>query len=381
MLNLGTVDQFTDLMTVIDPQVLVAGTAVKLGVNKARFFHSMLPLDFGINGDVFDVNGRTITQRVATLGADIDNAVTVITVGASDVVKVGDVLLIGTEKLVVESVSGTNVTVFARGAGGTTPAPHTSGDKINIVSSAIRDADLRNVKSISETTQTLVNYAQLFTEAIDMTKMGKMMKSGGGKINPDDIEQLLIQEALQRLIGVLGWTAINGTKDGSGPRLTSGLLEQLSGGTGFLQTTPLDASGAVFSEDILKGGIELASTYGSPDTILVSPANKEIINGFDLVSSNVDVTRPAGSTQGGRFVETYVYEGVTLNLMVDADMPDTDVVVTPIENCQKAWVRDDVLRVEVEPSLSSRETRKTLQGSMGFGIKNPVEACRIKNIG
>lgn len=378
-LILGTVDQFTDPLSVIDPQVMVAATAVKLGANKARFYQAMAPLEFGINGDKFDVNGRTFTKRVATLAADIDNAILTLTVQAGDVLNVGDVLLIGTERLVVATVAGTTVTVFARGAGGTTPAPHTTGDKIEIVSTAIRDVDLKNMSTISETTKTFENYAQLFAESIDMTKMGQMMKSGGGKISPDDIEQLLIQEALTRLMGALGWTAINGKKDGSGPRLTGGLLQQLDG-TG-LQTTPIDATGNAFNETLFKAAIEQSATYGSPDTAIVSPANKEIINGFDLTSTNVDVTRPASSTQAGHFVDTYVYEGLTINIMVDSDMPDNSVVITPIANCQKAWVRDDVLRVEDEPSLSSRETKKSLQGSLGFGIKNPVEACLLHNLG
>ena len=378
-LFLGTVDQFTDALSTIDPQVLVAAQAVNLGVNKARLFQAMVPIQFGISGDVFDVNGRTITKRTATLAADINDTVTALTVQADDIVAVGDVIVLGTERMVVQSVSGTTVNVFARGAAGTTAAAHTAGDSISIVSKSIGDVDLKNQKAISETTETFENYAQLFSEVLDMTKMAKMMKSGGGKINPDDIEQVLIQEALVRLGGVLGWTAINGLKDSNHPRLTAGILQQLDGTN--LQTTPINAQGSALTEALLKSAIEQSASYGAPDVIIVSPKNKGIVNNFDLASGNVDVTKDVSSTQGGNFVETYVYEGITLNIMVDQDMPDSDVVVAPLANLQKAWVRDDTLKVVDEPVLSSREIRKSLAGSLGFAVKNPIESCRLYNIG
>lgn len=59
-----------------------------------------------------------------------------------------------------------------------------------------------------------------------------------------------------------------------------------------------------------------------------------------------------------------------LNLRVDADMPDGKIACVNQGKCKKGWLANDGLRMVDEPSASSRESRKSLQGSLGFIIED-----------
>jgi hypothetical protein len=51
-------------------------------------------------------------------------------------------------------------------------------------------------------------------------------------------------------------------------------------------------------------------------------------------------------------------------------MPAGSIAIVNQAKCKKGWLSDDGLRLADEPSLSSREMRKSLQGSVGFLIED-----------
>jgi len=380
MFEIGTVTEFSDVNSIMDPQILIAAKAVKIPYNVGAVYQMMRAPMAPIANDKFDVYGRSVTSQLGVLGADISNAVLNINIADTKGVIVGAVLKIEDELVVVKSVdSATNVTLFARGAGGTTPAPHTTGVKWDVTSYAGRDVDLKNVGTISEQSEVFENYAQLFQEAIDYTFRAKQLTRQG--LSPEQIDAILTNEALIRVIKKLSRTALNGLKDAGSvgtPHMTAGIYQQFLDTN--LPTNNLDA-GAVFDEDILKAGIENAFVNGSPDVIIVSPKNKGIANAFNLASTNVDVTTPLNNTTAGGFIDTYVYEGRVLRFVTDADAADDKIVIADSNNLVKGWMLGDALRVMEETPLSSREMRKSIQGSIGFAVENPLEGACIYNIG
>lgn len=51
-------------------------------------------------------------------------------------------------------------------------------------------------------------------------------------------------------------------------------------------------------------------------------------------------------------------------------MPVDKIAVVNQAKCKKGWLSNDGLRLVDEPALSSREHRKSLQGSIGFLIED-----------
>jgi hypothetical protein len=380
MFNVGTVTQFDDVNSLMDPQILIAAKAISLGMNKGAVYQLMnAPLVPLANGR-FEVAGRTLTAQKGSLSAAINDAVTNVALNSTAGVIVGAVLKIEDELMVVKSVnSATEVTVYSRGAGGTTAAPHSTGVAWEVTSYANLETDIQNIDAISENTEVFENYAQLFVEPIEYTRCAQLARQG---LEPAQIDAILIQEALARVLGKVSYTALNGLKDAgnkSNPRMTAGVYQQFLNTS--LPTLNFDATGNTFDENILKQGIENAATYGDPNVIIVSSKTKGIINGFDRTSTAVDVTRPAGSTIAGNYVETYIYEGKALQIVVDADAADDKVVIANQANLKKGWCLGETLQVVDEPALSSRVQRKTIQGVIGFAVENPIEGSCIYNIG
>ena len=292
------------------------------------------------------------------------------------------VIQIGDELMIIKSVdnAANTVDVYARGAGGTTAAAHSSGDVYKVNGIAGRDVDLKNIEAISEQTNVYENYTQLFLEALDYTYMAKVLARQG--LSEERIEAVLLNEALVRVAEGLGRTAIVGRKQSGSPRMTAGLIHQLSDTTGGRVVLTANGGGNPFDEDMLKGALDTVFNKGIADTIVLNPSNKAKASNFNLAATNVNVRADIANTQAGSFIETYVYEGQTLTFLVDQDMPADKISVVNLADCEKGWLSDDALRVTDEPAASSREIRKAIQGSIGFAINNVgYNHVLIENIG
>lgn len=384
--SLGQVTDFDDPNTILTPSIMATAKAVNLPKNKGVFYQLMRAPRQAISQKKFQLNGRTVTGMSGVVGDGAatgwDNSATTglaMTVGAMNVVTIGSVIKVESEVVVVSAVdrSANTIDVFARGMGGTTAAAHADTTAFSVVGFAGRDVDLKNVESRSESTFEYINYAQTVFETIDYVQSEAL--TGRKGLDSVNLIPVLREEAMKRVARVLSTSAINGYKHAGSksiPYLSAGLLSQLSDdASGTRPLNRYNANGAL-TEAKLKAALKDTFDKGNPDTILTSPTNKEVFNNF--VASRVveRADRIAGST-----VMQYEYEGALLDIVVDADIPDTNVPIVTLDRCQKGFLEGDVIRYQDEPKVSSREHRESLQGSIGFIIEGVgYDHCDIYGI-
>jgi hypothetical protein len=370
---IGTVTEFDDPIAVHDPDVLAAAKAVRLGAQKGVFWNMMRSPLAAITQKTFEIYGRNFTSQVGTVGNGTTgwdgSAVTglLMNAAAAGVLKVGSVVKVESEVVVVKSVNRTanTIDVWKRGHGGTSPAAHANGAAFAVIGHAGNDTDLKNVESFAEATHKYVNYCQTIFETLDYTKMEQLLGRRG--LSAQQV-MILKEEAMNRVAFMLPIVAINGVKEAGAaavPSTTAGLLAQLSDTSGG--TRPVlryNANGAAFTEDMLKAALEDVFEVGNPDTILCCQKYKNIMNGFNQAFIN---TQRADRTAGYN-IRQYEFEGRVLDVVVDVDMPVGRVEIVTKAQCQKGWLEGDLLRYVTEPPQSSRELRDSLQGTLGIII-------------
>lgn len=374
--NFGQFNEFGDSVTKGDPVIEAVAKAIELGPYTGRFYQSMGAPAETLTQREFDVYKRTKTSRDGTIDADWDND-DVEGLGVSDDfakgITVGHVLDIEGEIVVVKSVNRTNgtIAVYARGDGSTTAAAHTSGAAVKVRGFAGSDTDLKNVESISESTGTWRNYCQTIFETIDWTKLAELERKG---INTANMVQTLVREAEIRVAEMLAKMAIYGVKnqatDGTKRFMSAGLLQQL-GDTTNRGAYTYNVNGAL-TEAKLKAALKyLFDRGGNATTIWCSPTQKPWLDAF--IGAMPAVTIVSGKedhTAGGIYADRYNYQGKVLNIDVDADLPDGKLAIVNAAKCKKGWLENDGLRLVDEPAASSREKRRSLQGSVGFLIED-----------
>lgn len=372
----GQFNEFSDSVTIGDPVVEAVARAIQLGPFAGKFYGAMGAPAATLSQKEFKIYSRTKTSRNGSIDAAWDADDTTELGVSDDALKgltVGHVLDVGGEVVIVSAVqrnAGT-VSVHKRGDGGTTAAAHTSGATFEVIGFAGNDTDLKNVESMSEATGSWTNYVQTVFETIEWTKHAELVRQG---LSASNATALLIQEAEIRIAELLSKMAIRGVKaqaTSSGGRfMSAGLLAQLNDSANRGART-YNVNGAL-TETKFKAALKaLFDNGGSASTIWVSPTVKGYINAFIGADSSVLLTDGKGNhTAGGVYVDSYNYEGALLSVRVDSDMPNDRIAIVNQSKCKKGWLANDGLRLLDEPASSSREMRKSLQGSIGFLIED-----------
>lgn len=377
--NFGTVTEFDDSNSIHDPVVQAAAKAITLPRFKGVFFQSMGAPQAPIISKDFDIYSRTKSTRNGVIG---DGAATgwdassttdlAMSAAAIKGLTVGHVLKVEDEVVQVKSVdrSANTIDVKGRGLGGTTAAAHADQTAFKVIGFAGLDSDLKNVESISESTLKYTNYVQTVFELLDWEKGAELARKG---LAAENIVAILRQEATYRVAELLSLMAIHGYKQVGSTGvswMSAGLLAQLADtASGSRPVLSYNAAGAL-TEDKLKAALEEVFLVGSPSQILCSFKNKQTINGFITGNSAVQVTTDIKNKIAGLDrVDYYDFEGMLLEVKVDADMPDDKIAIITPGQCRKGWLKDDTLKNVTEPSASSREKRESIQGSVGFVIE------------
>jgi len=210
---------------------------------------------------------------------------------------------------------------------------------------------------------------QTVAEPIDYTK--------GGTLNPRkglaaSTMATLEAEAMARLAKGVSSTSILGLKQkkiGTTPGMTAGLIQQLSDDRDGRLILALAVDGN-FTEASLKAALRILTQTGTPTDIYLSSNNKDTANDFNGSSEAVTVNTDKSNTQAGMYVDTYNYEGLVLNIKIDADMPDDAICIVNINKCKKGPKAGDAIEYHDEGSKSSREDRKSFNGSYGIAIED-----------
>jgi len=375
-IELGMISQYGDPVSKAQPDIVALAAAVEPTFNKGAFWQACGAPVTPLNTVEFVSYSRSKTTKTGTVGAwnDTDTTGLEILTGIKGIL-VKQVMKIENEWVQIKSVSVTNATagtgtisVFSRGTAGTAAATHASGSAFELKMSALNDKDLKDVSSFNEVTGKYENYAQFHAEIIEYTKRYEDLKRDG--LSAAQATTLLKEEKFISWFELAAENAIQGRKqvgaeNGDG-YMTAGLIYQLKDTAGVGGSRPVithDASGA-FTETVLREALAKVVKTGNPDTIWLSNANQEIANSF---SSTRSTNRT--DTQAGSYIDEYLYNGRVLKIKVDADMPDTDIAIVTSSKCMKRWVVADQLKFNDEPSLSSREKRESLTGSVGIDIQ------------
>jgi len=376
----GQFDYFSDPVTIKDPTIMAVAKAIQPGPYCGVLFQAMSAPEIALKTKEFDIYSRSDNLRDGVLGASSwdNDDVTGLSVSASAAksLTVGHVLKIEDEYVIVKSVDRENntIAVWSRGAGGTTAAAHDAATPFKVVSYAGADVDLKNVTGVYNQTSVYHNYIHTVFEVMDWAKHAALVGKG---LSDANATITVFSETMTNLSRILARSAIYGRKQkatSSSERwMSAGLLQQLTDtNSGARTVLQYNASGPISDAKIKAALKEVFDRGGQPDTILCSTTNKAFLNNL-LGACNIQEIMTSDRNQhtaGGIYVNAYDYEGHKLNIMVDQDIPDDMIPIVRIGSCKKQWLVDDGLTVKDEPGKSSREFRKSFQGSLGYIVEN-----------
>ncbi len=306
------------------------------------------------------------------------------TAAAVGILTVGDVLKVADEIVIVSSVdrSANTIDVVARGHGSTSGAAHADTTAFTIIGKAINDTDLKNMESFAENSGKYTNYCQLFSEIIQQTftDLNEPRKGFEGQQRLQ-----MLKEAMDRVFRRLSKTCILGVKSAgsaSSPSTTAGILEQLSDSTARKRAAlRYNASGVTAPEAILKNAlIACWNAGGNPTAIYLSPTNKRKYDA--LTEQFIRMTRGEAKLIGTDNATDYMFQGKQLTFIQDQDWPDDRIALVNEPLIHKGWKTGDMLRGPVvEPTLSSRENRESIQGKCFIEVEGVgVEHVDLYNV-
>lgn len=379
--NFGQVSDFSDTNSIANPVIAALASAINLPRFKGATYQRMGAPVVPIKTKQYDVWSRTSTTRngiigtaaVGDWGGTAPTTALPVAAAYNAGLTVGHVLKVDNEIVVVKSVNrGANtIDVFARGAAGTTAAAHTTGAAFTVIGFAGRDVDLKNAESVSEASLKCPNYIQTIYEMLDWTKGAELMRQG---LSTENVVALLRQEAGIRVAGMLSNMAINGVKQlgtANIPYMSSGLLASLEDTAGASRPIQrYNASSAALDETKLLAALDQVFATGSPDSIILSLYNANKFKSFVGAGKDVTIATDRMDTGAGRSIDHYDYNGVRLDLVIDADMPNDRIAIVTSADLKKGWLDGDMLTTKEEPTLSTREKRESIQGSVGFLVEN-----------
>lgn len=369
-MDLGLHTTLTDSTSIANPEILAI--AASITPLQAAEFGRVWDL-FGTRATPFQTDEYQILTRsytaptfayTASGGDGWDSASDTTALAITDVsnISVGDILLVGSEIVVVSAVnSTTSVDVYERGAGDTSGAAHGTSGTGKIIGNAHIEGTV-DARAMAEGTGLLTNYCQIVEEVVDLSKEDSDQARKVGMT-----ADVLKAEAMERVMRDLARTAIYGVArvgTASIPAMTRGLLSHLYDVSGALKT---NVAGA-FTETTLKDAADdVRAAGGSINAIVLSVANKRIANGFSGADS---VTDTRDSRTGGKIIDGYLLDGFgVVPFVVDIDMPDDRVALVNTRFMTKGWKVNDQLRFVPETNVSSRERKETLQGKFGLGME------------
>lgn len=375
----GQYDYFSDPVTMRQPVIMGIAKTIAMGPYEGAFYQSMTAPEIKLESKEFEVYTRTDFLRDGVIGSTAwDNTTTTglsISADAAKSLTIGHVLKVDDEYVIVKSVNrdANTIDVRGRGAGDTTPAAHNAGAQFKVVSCAGDDVDLKSMTGAYNTTSVYSNYIHTIFEVIDWTQHGTMVRKG---MTPENATIALYADAMKNVARLLArsciWSRKHKAIDSNDRWMSAGLLQQLSDTNGGKRTVlKYDAAGPLTDAKIKAALKEIFDRGGNPDTIWVSSTNKSYFNNL-LGACNVEETLSSSREQhtaGGIYANAYDYEGHKLLLKVDNDLPDDVIPIVTQSCCKKQWLDGDGLQSKVEPTQSSREFRKSIQGSLGYHIE------------
>jgi hypothetical protein len=282
----------------------------------------------------------------------------------NNIVQIGDVLKLEDEVVVVSGVNRTasTIDVHERGTGDTSGASHIATIAIYVIGSAHVESTV-DQDGLLEDNVERKNYMQLIEEPVIVSKSAKNQQY---KDIADKVDEVRAK-ALSRAMRKMNLSLLFGEK-----RARTSTKPSTLGGMDYW----LRQSGAIndnysgtFTEAKFKATIQrIAARGGSPDTVIMSPAQKAVFN--DLNNTYTQTGRDEKTA--GQIISFYEADDVgVLRLVADPLLADDfgTMYIVNSKKISKVWFKDDALKYAPEPA-NSRTFHETLQGQYTLRMKD-----------
>lgn len=282
----------------------------------------------------------SMSPRSTTLGANISSTgATSFTATDGSIFKEGDVVLIGTELLWIESVSGNTVTVAStggRGYAGSTAATHSSGDTVELVTIARLEG---SVASTGHTTtlDNPYNFTQILSEAVKET--GSQAVDNNYGFSDDMARQLgkLIggpsEIGSKGKAGKLSILLMNTFYHGLRNQGSATAARSMGGAAQYITTNLTNVASAALTRKHIEDLMETCFLAGgSPDTLIVGSHVRRKITSFYEGAIRTD----RSEKMGGSSVQTIVTDFGEIDVVYDRWCPQSKAYL--VEKDLMGWV-------------------------------------------
>lgn len=263
---------------------------------------------------------RPLDTAIATVGEFTGTgAVTTstVTAGQGVYIRAGDILLIESELVLINSISGDILNILAggRGYGGSTAAAHVTLTAIKLIGNVnVQDAGQGASRTTTKTG--LFNYTQIYEDTVVVTSTAQAIKKY--------VEQNEMSAQLERAMKV-AWiqqerTLLHGRKVAP----SAGVASAMDGILVRLTTNAYAKAGAGLTEEfVLQALFDSWAAGGEPSHIFVNSFQKRQMNKFlDSIRMTPRTDRIAGAV-----VDTYQWDGGLVDIVLDRNMPTDTVLI------------------------------------------------------
>lgn len=269
----------SDFISLISPSDAPLVARIGMGSAREKF-------NLNLNGYKIEWLEDELDPLSGTLnnGTTVTTATLTITLADASVVQPGHVLLIDSEKVVVNTVNTANnqITVFSRAYGGTN-ATHAANATFRIIGMARLEGDDADFGPIVDI-EAPYNYTSIFQKALNVSGTMQAISQYG-------IEDEFAYQAnkamphMMRLVELAVFNGVRAAGTASSPRSMGGLAQYIttnfeSVGTGTITKTAIDNL-----------AVKLYNEGGNPDMLVTSPGTAQRIRGLLDSSSFVRTTQ------------------------------------------------------------------------------------------
>lgn len=323
----------------------------------------------------------TMSARSTTLSANISStSATTFTVADGTIFKEGDVVLVGTELVWVESVSGNTVTVATtggRGYAGSTAATHTSGDTAEIVGVARLEGSVATTGHTT-TLSNPYNYTQILAEAVKVTGSQDVDSNYG--FNDEMARQLgkLIggpsEVGSRGKAGKLAILLQQGFYHGLRNQGTATTARSYGGAAQYITTNLTNVASAALTRKHIEDLMETCfNAGGAPDTLIVGSWARRKITSFYEGAIQTD----RSEERGGSKITTIVTDFGDIEVVHDRWCPQSKAYL--IEKDKMGWVTYRPFEIYDRASTGDYMLKEVL-GEYGFVLTNETAHGILYNI-
>lgn len=274
---------------------------------------------------------EALNATTDALNEALDNSETDVDVDTGTVFRVGDIIQVDDELMLVSSIS-TNTLTVTRGYGSSTAATHADNTVVYVISNAALEGD--TAPTSRETSRTRrANYTQIFTAKVDVSGTAIASNWIGVANEFEHQKELRMKEVLWELERAV----LRGSTPGSSDVGSDTVRRSIQGIMFWFSTNTNNASSATLTKDLLDGYIRDAWSNGArgANLLMCNAFQKSKIDGFTTSATRYGPRDNLVRTYVDKYETSFGVFDVMLNHNVPTDevwMLNTDLIkVLPLK--------------------------------------------------